>query len=127
MTSTQTPRALIATPAHDDRGGPCLAVPLWGALGDGKAALLDDDGLAKLRAAGAHSLSLTGDGQGRQYVVFRRPTDGRLTAAARVILDAPIGSRVEYQNGDRLDLRARSLTLRKYAKAGAGRGARRVR
>lgn len=125
MTSKQSPPPLTATSAFDDRGGPCLAVPLGGTLGAGKAALIDSMGLAKLHAVGAGRLTLTGDGQGRQYIVFRHPGTGRLTAAARVIADAPIGHRVEHLNGDRLDLRTRSLTVRKYAGAGAGRRARR--
>lgn len=125
MTSKDCPPALTATSAFDDRGGPCLAVPLGGTLGAGKAALIDAAGLAKLRAAGARHLTLTGDGQGRHYIVFRHSGTGRLTAAARVIADALIGHRVEHLNGDRLDLRTRSLTVRKYAGAGAGRLARR--
>lgn len=121
MQNTHTLSGLTAVPTFDASGVACLGVPLAGALGAGKLALIDADGLRKLEAAGASALSLTGDGQGREYVVFRRAEDRRLTPAARIIAGAPVGFRVEHLSGDRLDLRRQNLRVRRYAKAGGGR------
>lgn len=121
MNTTSTPAGLTAVPAYDRLGDPCLGVPLAGRRGAGKLALLDPYGLDRLQAAGARALRITGDGSGRDYVVFHRAADRRLVAAARIITGAPIGCRVEHLNGDRLDLRLKSLLVRKYARAGAGR------
>lgn len=124
MTRKHNPQGLTAVPTVDPYGISCLGVPLSGARGAGKLALVDAEGLRKLEAAGAQALSLTGDGQGREYVVFRHKAGRRLTPAARIIAGAPVGFRVEHLGRDRLDLRGHRLRLRRYARAGAGRQSR---
>lgn len=102
---------LTAEPFLSD-GAPCFRVPLTGRDAVGRFALLDGDGLTRLRQAGARALYLVTDGDGRDYVTMIRPPRGRAVTAARIVLAAPDGQCVRYVSGDRLDLRLSNLRLK---------------
>lgn len=123
--TNEAPAPLGAEPAIDNLGHPCVRVPLTGGDGGGRYALLDDSGLAKLKEAGAKALYLLSDGQGRSYVSFVRFPQKRAITAARAIMGDPEARRIEYVNGDRLDLRSRNLRVRDYAGVGVSRAAER--
>lgn len=122
--TTQTAAGLTAQPTSPDRvGRPCFTIQLSGADADGRVAVVDEDGLAALKRAGARSLYLLNDGRGREYVSFVRFPEKRAMTVARAIMGDPEGVRVEYRNGDRLDLRRQNLSVRKYAGVQGGRAA----
>lgn len=116
MTTTTPP--LTGEPAEDRFGHTYFRVPLSGRDGAGRFALIDGSGMRKLREAGARSLYLISDNQGRQYVGFLQLPSRRPTTAARAILGDPKGRRVEYLSGDRLDCRRSNLHVRQYAGVG---------
>lgn len=122
--TTKTPARLTAEPTTPDRfGRPCFTIPLSGADGAGQVATVDEDGLAALHLAGARALYLLNDGQGRVYVSFVRFPEKRAMTAARAIVGDPEARRIEYRNGDRLDLRGQNLEVRDYAGIQGGRAA----
>lgn len=122
--TTTTPAGLTAEPIAPDRvGRACFAIPLSGTDGAGRSALVDADGLTALREAGARALYLTGNGQGRAYVTFVQFPSKRAMTAARAIMGDPKARRIEYANGNRLDLRGQNLHARDYAGVGDSRPA----
>ena len=122
MTTTITAAGLAVQPTSPDRfGRPCFTVQLSGADAAGRMAVVDEDGLAALQRAGARSLYLLNDGRGREYVSFVRFPEKRAMTVARAIMGDPAGTRVEYKNGDRLDLRRQNLSVREYAGIKGGR------
>lgn len=125
MTDTTMTKAaeLTAEPTFDSQGRPALAVALSGSTGQGHVALVDEEGLERLREAGARRLYLVDDGTGRAYVTFvsfRERTKFRAMSAARCIAGNPRGRRVEFLSGDRLDLRRTNLWARNYSGVGEG-------
>ncbi|HEX3888499.1 MAG TPA: hypothetical protein VHW05_13460 [Phenylobacterium sp.] len=123
MTTTTTAAPLIGEAADDHLGRRYFKIPLSGRDGAGLHALLDLTGLRKLREAGARSLYLASDGQGRSYVTFLRWPSHRAMTAARAILGDPRGARIEYVSDDRLDLRSQNLRVRRYDGVGEARAA----
>lgn len=85
-------------------------IPLTGRDGAGRFALLDIEGLERLRQAGARCLYLVSCHK-HPYVTFLQVPTKDPAMASRVVIDAPAGRRVIYRNGDRLDLRASNLML----------------
>lgn len=119
--TTETPTrapALTGEPAEDHNGNRYFRIPLSGRDGAGLHALVDLAGLKALQKAGAKSLYLASDGQGRSFVTFLSLPSRRAMTAARAILGDPRGRRVEHRSGDRLDLRAAKLWARPYANVG---------
>ena len=110
--------ALTGESAEDRHGNPYFRIPLSGRDGAGLHALVDLDGLKALQKAGARSLYLASDGQGRSFVTFLRLPSRRAMTAARAILGDPRGRRIEYRSGGRLDLRTSNLWARQYAGIG---------
>ena len=127
--TTKTTAELAAAPTYDRFGIECLGVELSGSDAKGRFALVDADGLEKLRRAGARALYLLNDGQGREYVSFvafrSRRGERRVMTAARAIMGDPEARRIEYVSGDRLDLRRRNLRAREYGRVGVSRAAQR--
>jgi hypothetical protein len=119
-TTTNGRPALTGEAVMDRPGAPHFRVPLSGRDGAGRFALIDEAGLRTLQQAGAKSLFLVSDAQGRFYVCFV-PRGGSPMTAARAIMGDPVGQRIEHISGDRLDLRRSNLMPRKYAKVGDGR------
>jgi len=113
-----TNHPLTGEPDQDRFGRTFFRIPLSGRDGAGRYALVDGDGARALRKAGAKSLFLVTDNQGRSYVSFVHLPSRRPMTAARAILGDPRGHRIGYLNGDRLDLRRENLEPRPYAGAG---------
>lgn len=107
---TQFGAPLAAEPTTID-GQAVYRVPLSGGGAEGSFALVDPEGLERLREAGARFLYVVEDGNGNSYVVFLRTPSKSTFMASRVILNAPSGRRVAYRNGNRLDLRFSNLVL----------------
>jgi hypothetical protein len=116
-TTTKGPPALTGEAAADAFGA-YFKVPLSGRDGEGRFALLDLDGLKALQRAGARSLFLVSDTRGNTYVSFVQFPSRRPMTAARMILGDPRGQRVEYADGNRLNLRGLNLLPRRYAGVG---------
>ncbi len=127
ITVTTTKRAnaptLTGEPFEDTHGTRCFRVPLSGRDGAGLHALVDLEGIQALQKAGAKSLYLASDGQGRSFVTFLCVPTHKAMTAARAILGDPRGRRIEYRSGNRLDLRAANLWARPYANVGDCRAA----
>lgn len=123
MTKSTT-AGLTAVQTFDPFGRPALGIALSGTDGQGRFALVDPAGLEALQRAGARALYLVGDGRGLEYVTYLRPPSrhsrARAQTAARAVCGDPKAHRIEYRNGDRLDLRSANLHVRDYAGVGAG-------
>jgi hypothetical protein len=116
--TTTTTHLLTGEPDRDHFGRTFFRIPLSGRDGEGRYALVDGDGARALRKAGARSLFLVTDNRGNSYVSFLRLPSRRPMTAARCVTGDPRGHRVEYVNGDRLDLRRENLHVRPYAGVG---------
>lgn len=110
MTDTDTARALTGDLTTID-GQPVYRVPLSGRDGAGLFALVDPEGLERLRQAGARFLYIVSDGHKHHYVTFLRLPSHSAQMASRAIIGAPSGRRVIYLSGDRLDLRTANLMV----------------
>ncbi len=121
MTTTTHP--LTGEPGRDHLGRAFFRIPLSGRDGSGRYALVDGDGARALRKAGARSLFLVCDAQGRSYVSFVRFSSRQPMTAARCVMGDPRRHRIEYVNGDRMDLRQENLRVRPYAGVGDCRAA----
>jgi hypothetical protein len=121
--TTDTAYLLTGEPDRDRFGRTFFRIPLSGRDGAGRYALVDADGARALRKAGARSLFLVSDAQGRSYVSFVRFPSRQPMTAARCIMGDPRRHRIEYVNGDRLDLRKENLHVRPYAGVGERRAA----
>lgn len=96
-------------------GEDAYLIPLSGQAGTGKNAIVDPEGLQRLRAAGARFLYTIGNGANQHYVAFLKTPTKKVQIAARVILDAPTGRRVIYRNGNSFDLRSANLRIQPQA------------
>jgi len=110
MTDTNTAPVLTGELITID-GEAAYRIPLTGRDGAGSFALVDPEGLERLRQAGARFLYAVGDGHQNRYVAFLGLPSKQAQMAARAVLDAPKGRRVIYANGDRFDLRTANLLI----------------
>lgn len=108
--NAKLPAPLSGEPIIIDGKG-AYRIHLTGRDGAGKFALVDPEGLERLRQAGASQLYLVNNGHGDHYVTFLKLPTYNQSTAARVIIDAPSRRRVINVNGDRLDLRTANLMV----------------
>lgn len=121
MTHTKAPSGLTWETVEDPSGS-FARIPLSGKDGAGRYVLLEESGARNLSDRGVRSLFLIGNGQGLSYPAFISRERRQMTVA-RALVGDPRNRRVEYVNGDRLDLRRRNLRVRHYDGVGECRAA----
>ena len=115
MTDTNTKDHALTGDPTTIAGEDAYLIPLSGQAGTGNNAIVDPEGLQRLREAGARFLYTIGNGANQHYVAFLKIPTKKVQIAARVILDAPKGRRVIYRNGNSFDLRSANLRIQPQA------------